>query len=338
MRIGLAQINSTLGDFQSNAQKILDFAQQASLNKACQLVVFPEAALFGYNPLDLLEIPEVVQAQNKALDWLCKRLPPHVSILIGAVTENKESYGKAFHNSALLIGLDQTPLTFSKQLLPTYDVFDESRHIEPGCLRDNILKWNNHNILVTICEDIWGQRQQQGARTIYKEDPIQNISPNQVDLIINLGASPFTINKANDRLNMAQKAVRYLKAPLLYVNLVGGQDELIFDGGSFILNAQGELIDQSPYFEESLRIYEDKEKTPPHSLPDGFLSENPKSEKLTSEQLTAEKPTSEKPTSEKLTSEKLTSEKLTSEKPTSEKLTSEKLTSEKPSELLRRSP
>ena len=222
----------------------------------------------------------MVQAQNKALDWLCKRLPPHVSILIGAITENKKSYGKAFHNSALLIGLHQTPLTFSKQLLPTYDVFDEARHIEPGCLRDNIFKWNNQNILVTICEDIWGQRQQ-GTRTIYKEDPIQNISPNQVDLIVNLGASPFTTNKTNDRLNMAQKTVRHLKAPLLYVNLVGGQDELIFDGGSFILNAQGELINQSPYFEESLQIYEDKVKKPLPPLSDGFLSEKPKLKKPT---------------------------------------------------------
>ena len=251
MRIAMAQINSILGDFKSNAEKVLSFTQQ-SLKKSCRLIVFPEACLFGYYPADLLERPNIVKRQEKYIYWLSENIPDRISVLIGAVTENEKSCGKPFHNSAVLIEKDKSPQIFSKQLLPTYDVFDEGRHIEPGHMARNIFQLEGRKVLVTICEDIWGGIQQGG----YVEDPLRKTSHSDIDLVINLSASPFTRDKMENRLSVARNTVQSFQSPLIYVNLVGGQDELIFDGGSFVLNEKGSVVSQSPSFEEDLNIYD----------------------------------------------------------------------------------
>ena len=255
MRVAMAQMNSVLGDFKSNAEKILDFTRQ-SLERRCRLVVFPEACLFGYHPADLLERIEVVYAQKKYISWLSEKIPAGVSIVVGAITENERSWGKLFHNSAVLIERNKSPKVFSKQLLPTYDVFDETRHIEPGKVTQNIFQLEGKKILVTICEDIWGGEKFQENRSKYREDPLRKISFLDIDLVINLSASPFTLDKTETRLRVVRSTVKHLHSPLVYVNLVGGQDELIFDGGSFAVDEKGTVVSQSAYFEEDLNIYD----------------------------------------------------------------------------------
>ena len=255
MRVAMAQINSVLGDFKFNAEKILDFTQQ-SLEKHCRLVVFPEACLFGYHPTDLLERKEVVGEQGEYISWLGRNLPDGISILIGAITKSEKPYGKLFYNSAVLIENNKPRKVFSKQLLPTYDVFDEGRHIEPGNITENIFQLEGQKILVTICEDIWeGQEVREGGFK-YKGGGLRNISSAHVDLVVNLSASPFTRDKVEARFKVVRNTVEFLRVPLLYVNLVGGQDELVFDGGSFVMDKGGEVVLQSAYFEEDLNIYD----------------------------------------------------------------------------------
>ena len=247
----MAQINPTLGDFKYNAEKILYFTQK-SLECQCHLVVFPEACLFGYNPLDLLEIPSIVRQQEEFILWLKKEIPDKISILVGTITSCQSPVGKRFHNSAVWIQAQKPPIVFSKQLLPTYDVFDEGRHLAPGDMTQNTFQFNDHRILVTICEDIWGQE----GSSLYNTDPLRQWLPGGLDIVVNLSASPFTRDKAKMRLRVAQKTVKLLKSPLVYVNLVGGQDELIFDGGSFAMDSKGCVLVQSAYFKEDLSIYD----------------------------------------------------------------------------------
>ena len=246
MRIAFAQMNSFMGAFQQNADEILKLSQEA-VEKRCELIIFPELSLFGYPPGDLLERPSIVEAQNKVLEKLVKKLPKELGCLIGAVTMN-EKRGKSFFNSALFIHKGKIKNNFKKQLLPVYDVFDESRHFAFGKVEKNNFKFKGKRIQVLICEDMWGWD------PIHEVNPIKNIDPKDCDIIVNLSASPFTMDKKEQRLEMAQKTVKQLKAPLVYVNMVGGQDEIIFDGGSFALNKKSELIAQSSYFHADLNI------------------------------------------------------------------------------------
>ncbi len=283
IRIAMAQMNSTLGDFKSNAEKILHFTHE-SLNQNCHLVIFPEACLFGYPPMDLLERPEIVQRQEEMITWLNHKIPKEISVLIGAITKNNGPLGKPYHNSAILINPPHPLKFFSKQLLPNYDVFDEERYFEPGILVENIFTLENQKVLVTICEDIWDANNwdtnnrnihaqsmntgddagtldtcdfeshpQQGFK--YKRNPLEEIRHESIDLIINLSASPFTHQKAEMRYSITRTIAQQLKAPLIYVNLVGGQDELIFDGGSFVMTPHGTIHTQSAYFKEDLNIF-----------------------------------------------------------------------------------
>lgn len=265
MLIGMAQINPTLGDFQANAEKILQFTRK-SQEHHCRFVVFPEACLLGYNPLDLLEVPSLVSQQEAYLSWLAQEIPKGVYVLVGAMTQNPSIKGPRFHNSAVGLESKKTPVIFSKQLLPTYDVFDERRHVAPGELIQNVFQLDGYNILVTLCEDIWA-REPQGGRVPYAEDPLEALSSGCLDLIVNLSASPFTRDKVTTRLRVARKVVQSLQSPLVYVNLVGGQDELIFDGGSFTLDSKGEVISQSVYFEEALQVCEIPSITPTSPTP-----------------------------------------------------------------------
>ena len=252
MRVGLAQINCTLGDFSGNREKIVEFTLRAK-EKRCDLVLFPELTIMGYIPSDLLERRSILDAQLKEFEKLQKQIPDGIGVLVGVVTESKKSVGKPYYNSAALLIKGKKPRFFHKELLPTYDVFDEHRHLERGKISDGFFTFKGKRILMTICEDIWGWELPEHP-TNYLENPLLALKKERVDLVLNMSASPFTIAKASDRRAVVEKTAKNFKAPMVYVNLVGGQDEIIFDGGSFAIDAKGKTLAQSIYFEEDLNI------------------------------------------------------------------------------------
>ena len=253
MRISLAQINSWLGDFAGNREKILRAVDKA-VDQGCDLVVFPEAALFGYHPCDLLERPKVVEAQLKELERIHKAIPKGVGVLVGAIGLNPKREGKSYHNSAVLLERGKTQRWFNKQLLPTYDVFDEGRHIEPGRIKDNVFRFRGKKILVTVCEDIWAWPVKHGPRfSSYMKNPLKDVV-RPVDLVINLSASPYGENKVKQRHRVVTLTAKHFHCPMIYVNMVGGQDELVFDGGSFAISGAGKSLLQCAHFKEDMAV------------------------------------------------------------------------------------
>ncbi len=256
MKIALAQTNSVLGDFSANQQKIIEYIEKAQQRK-CDLVVFPEATLFGYHPVDLLERPSIVKEKLKKIKEIEKNIPKGMGVFIGAITLSPFKSGKLFCNSALFLQKNKKMKIFAKELLPTYDVFDEGRHIEPGLVKNNFIKFKGKNILVTICEDIWAwENSHHGTRSPYRTNPIKAIKSKYVDLVVNLSASPFTVNKLKSRQKVCKLTAEHLKAPVVYLNMVGGQDEIIFDGGSFVTSEKGKVVARAHHFNEDILIYD----------------------------------------------------------------------------------
>ncbi|MBD0262397.1 MAG: NAD+ synthase [Tolypothrix sp. Co-bin9] len=255
MKIAIAQINPTIGDLAGNAAKIIFAAQQAAAEGA-RLLLTPELSLCGYPPRDLLLNPSFVEAMRITLEQLVKDLPPNLAVLVGTVEENLEAHnngGKPLFNSMALLdnGIKQI---FHKRLLPTYDVFDERRYFEPG-LQANYFTLDDIDIGVTICEDLWNDEEYWGKRT-YTNNPIADLAILGVDFIVNLSASPYSVNKQQFREAMLRYSAIRFKQPIIYANQVGGNDDLIFDGRSFALNRQGELICRARGFETDLVIVE----------------------------------------------------------------------------------
>lgn len=259
MRIGVAQINPVLGDFQGNKEKILAFTARAK-ERRCDLVVFPEAALFGYHPFDLLERPEIIDLQDKAFQQIQKSLPAGIGAVFGLLTKNKGKLGRPLFNSAVLVEKGKKPIFFHKQLLPTGDVFDEARFIEQGQMKDNFFTFKGKRFFLTICEDIWAWVNKEG-RSHYDENPILTLPKKKVDFVINLSASPYFPGKIKTRRELVKKTAARLGAPMLYCNLVGAQDEIIFDGQSFILDTKGKELLRCLAFNEDFNVFdlEDRE-------------------------------------------------------------------------------
>lgn len=254
MRIALAQINPTLGDFENNQNKILEFLNRAKEKKA-ELVVFPEASLFGYHPFDLLERDAVVDQQMKSLQKLIKKIPVDVHVLVGGFVKNKNKKGRPYFNAAFLCQKNKIVKTFYKELLPTGDVFDEARFIEKGEMGDNFFKIGKKKFFLTICEDIWAWPDAEG-RSIYTENPLSKIKGAKVDLVINMSASPFFEGKIKQREYVVKKTAQHLKAPMIYVNMVGAQDEIIYDGQSFLVDKKGQTRFVCRDFEEDLNVFD----------------------------------------------------------------------------------
>ena len=254
MRIALAQINSVLGDFQTNSEKILNFITRAKEKKA-ELVIFPEASLFGYHPFDLLERELIVAKQTKALKDLIKKIPTDIFVLIGGFEKNKSKKGRPYYNAAFLCKKNKILKTFYKELLPTGDVFDEARFIERGDLKNNYFKINDKNFFLTICEDIWAWEDKKG-RSIYLENPLQKVKKKKTDLVINMSASPFFEGKLKQREYVVSRTAKHFKAPMVYVNLVGAQDEIIYDGQSFVVDKTGKTKFTCADFDEDLNVFE----------------------------------------------------------------------------------
>jgi NAD+ synthase (glutamine-hydrolysing) len=247
MKAALAQINPTVGDLEGNSEKILDFHRQAKLAGA-ELVVFSEMALSGYPPLDLLGRPAFVERCEKALSNLAGRLkgPP---ALLGTVLPNPVPEGRAVRNVAALLAEGKVRFVQAKSRLPTYDVFDEDRYFEPAAERQAV-EVGNKRVGVTICEDIWEGPQE--GRSRYRLDPVGMLSAQGIDLLVNLSASPYHAGKGKEREELLRSIARGHGVPVIFVNQVGGNDSLLFDGRSLAMGPDGQLIARAEAFREDL--------------------------------------------------------------------------------------
>jgi NAD+ synthase (glutamine-hydrolysing) len=256
MKIAIAQLNPTIGDLPKNAHSILVAANRA-VAKGARLLLTPELSLCGYPPRDLLLNPTFVQSMNVVLRKLAADLPPKLAVLVGTVEENPKAHitgGKGLFNSIALLERGSVQRFFYKRLLPTYDVFDENRYFEPG-LQANYFTLDNLNIGVTICEDLWNDEEYWGKRS-YTTNPIADLAVLGVDVTVNLSASPYSFGKQHFREEMLKHSAVRFHQPIIYNNQVGGNDDLIFDGSSFVLNRQGEVVCRLPAFDTDLQIIE----------------------------------------------------------------------------------
>jgi NAD+ synthase (glutamine-hydrolysing) len=255
MRIALCQINPIIGDFPYNTGLILDAAEQAK-RAGCSLAVFPELSLIGYPPKDLLERPAFIKGNLKALESLAARVQG-IHILCGYVDRNPLGTGKALFNSVALIHDGKILKKGGKRLLPTYDVFDETRYFEPAP-KSLMFELQEHRIGVTVCEDIWNMGDLEGIPR-YALDPAEELAGLGMDIFINISASPYTLNKRAVRQRILEKITTHHRVTTLYCNQVGGNDDLLFDGASMVVDRSGRLILQGKEFEPDLILW-DSEK------------------------------------------------------------------------------
>jgi NAD+ synthase (glutamine-hydrolysing) len=232
MKIGIAQINTIVGDLIGNQKLILD-AYADLLNRGAELVVFPELTVCGYPPLDLLLKRSFVQECESAVHAIAEQST--IPMILGAPARNASGRGKPCHNTAWVCANGRILRQVHKQLLPTYDVFDEKRYFEPGPPSQPI-QIGGKIIAITICEDIWVD---DGGSSEYDTDPVIALQPTHPDVLINLSGSPWYMGKQGYRLHFMQRAARTLNCPVVYCNLVGGNDELVFDGSSKVVCAEG---------------------------------------------------------------------------------------------------
>ncbi len=250
MKIALAQLNPTIGDLQGNAAQILAAAQGLA---DVQLLLTPELSLCGYPPRDLLLDPGFAGAALDRLHRLATELPPDLAVLVGLPTPAGQD-GKPLHNSIALLRGGQVEQLFHKQLLPTYDVFDENRYFQAG-FGHNYFQVAGQKVGVTICEDLWNDEEFWGKRQ-YLANPIEQLADHDVDLIVNLSASPYTVGKQQVRESMLQHLARSYECPIIYVNQVGANDDLIFDGGSIAFDRQGNLVCRGQSFQPDSIVVE----------------------------------------------------------------------------------
>ena len=250
MKIALAQINTTVGDFAGNEAKILR-AYQRGVVAGAEVVVFPELATCGYPPRDLLLKPSFVEANLDLLTRLAKATGT-TAMLVGYVGKNAIRPGRETTNSAALLQNGRIMASRSKMLLPTYDVFDEDRYFEPAT-ENHPCDLNGRKIGVTICEDAWNDEDFWQDRR-YRINPIAELANEGAELIFNLSASPWHLGKNRIRHAMLGSLAKKVQRPLFYSNLIGGNDELIFDGASLAFDSKGELIARGKMFEEDFVV------------------------------------------------------------------------------------
>jgi NAD+ synthase (glutamine-hydrolysing) len=253
MKIALAQINPIIGDLPGNAAQILTAATQAHTQNT-HLLLTPELSLCGYPPRDLLLNPAFITAMYQQASELAAQLPSGLAVLVGLATQNPQANGKPLLNSTALLLDGRIQQLFHKRLLPTYDVFDENRYFQAG-ESSNYFSLQGHNIGVTICEDLWNDEEFWGKRQ-YLVNPIEELTTQGVDLIVNLSASPYTLGKQQVREAMLKHTAQRYQQPILYVNQVGANDDLIFDGGSLGFDRQGHLVNRSKSFTTDLSFVE----------------------------------------------------------------------------------
>ncbi len=252
MKIALAQINYHIGNFESNKQKIIDAIQKARRSGA-DLVVFAELAVPGYPPRDFLEFGDFVDQCNATLNQIAS-VCTETAAIIGVPTYNTEPKGKPLYNSAAFIHGGKVQKLIHKTLLPNYDIFDEYRYFEPN-VRFETVSFKGKKLAVTICEDLWNVQD----NPLYRINPMDHLIKQSPDIIINIAASPFNYRQAEIREEILRKNARKYKLPLFYVNHVGAQTELLFDGGSLAMNSRGEVVKELAFFEEDFALFDTEE-------------------------------------------------------------------------------
>ncbi|PYV26168.1 MAG: NAD+ synthase [Acidobacteria bacterium] len=252
MKIALAQINTTVGDFAGNVDRIVRFARCALEGRA-DLVIFPELALCGYPPRDLVEKPSFIARSEAELERLAQLLPD-IPTLVGYVRRSHAEQGKAVSDAAALLHRGKHLLDYNKSLLAFYDVFDESRYFEPGS-SPGLYTLAGWRLGVTICEDIWNDKRF-WKKQLYARDPVEESVRSGANLLLNMASSPFATGKIQLRHDMLRAIAIERQLPVVYVNQVGGNDQLIFDGSSLAFNARGELCTRAKSFEEDLVIFD----------------------------------------------------------------------------------
>jgi len=253
MKIALAQFNPTVGDFAGNSARILSLAAQAK-QRGADLAVFSELCLCGYLPQDLLERPSFIDRNQQELQELAAKIPlPSIVGYAGRVTR-ANGRGKSIANKAALICEGRVAFEQSKMLLPTYDVFDESRYFQPA---DHQLVYPFHaeQLGITVCEDVWNDKNF-WAKQLYERDPVAEIVGQGSTVLLNISASPYTLDKRALRFEMLRTIAVNHSRPVVYVNQVGGDDSLIFDGASMALTADGNVAAQAKAFEEDIVLFD----------------------------------------------------------------------------------
>lgn len=250
MKITVAQLNFRIGDFEGNLAKMLEAVSQAKKEKS-DIICFSELATCGYPPRDFLEFHDFIERSNHCVEELTK-VTEDIAIVVGAPSINPVVEGKDLHNSAFFLYDKKIQGVHNKTLLPTYDIFDEYRYFEPGDTFD-LIEFKGKKIALTVCEDIWN---------IGNENPLYDICPmdemikDNPDFMINVSASPFSFDHAIDRLDILKENVSKYNIPIFYINHVGAQTEIIFDGGSVVMSPNGKVHEELPYFREIVKTYE----------------------------------------------------------------------------------
>jgi NAD+ synthetase len=244
MTIALAQLNTTVGDIAGNERLILEAYRRGTESRA-GLVVTPELSLTGYPPRDLLLRASFIRANLAALDRLAAAVG-EVGLIVGFVGENPARPGRPLTNAAALLHRGRVVAIRTKTLLPTYDVFDEDRYFEPAS-ENAVIHWEGRRLGLTICEDIWND-DEFGVHRRYRPDPAAALVASGAEILINLSASPWQLGKERRRCDLLRSLARRHQVPVVYCNLVGGNDELVFDGRSLAFNAEGGCIAEAAHF------------------------------------------------------------------------------------------
>ncbi len=262
MRIALAQLNFIIGDFDLNTAKITETIEKCRLQNA-DLVVFAELSVCGYPPRDFLEFDDFVEKSYKAVDEIAAHCTG-IAAIVGAPSHNPDIKGKDLFNSAWLLADGKVQAMAHKALLPTYDIFDENRYFEPNRTFECI-DYKGVKIALTICEDIWNLVDD----PLYVSTPMDILSDQDPDIMINISASPFNYNQEKERIKVLKANTLQYKIPLVYVNQVGAQTELLFDGNSCVLDSLGNTITCAKAFSEDIAIvdFNPQNKTIKSDLP-----------------------------------------------------------------------
>ncbi|NOQ26172.1 MAG: NAD+ synthase [Bacteroidales bacterium] len=255
MKIALAQLNYHIGNFEKNTSKIIDQIKKAK-NDQVDLIVFSELSVCGYPPQDLLENKSFIEQCEIAVEDIAQNCTD-IAVIIGSPTLNTHEKGKRLYNSAIFITEGEIKFVQHKTLLPTYDIFDEYRYFEPNN-KFNVVEYKGKKIAITVCEDLWDIQPTDNTfakNQLYNVTPMEKLMEHKPDCIINISASPFSYTKIWGRKNVFIRNVKQYKLPLFVVNQAGAQTELIFDGGSLVVNPDGTIADELKLFAEDYKIY-----------------------------------------------------------------------------------
>jgi NAD+ synthase (glutamine-hydrolysing) len=249
MKIALAQQNYHIGNFEGNFAKISAAIAEAKNNSA-DIVVFTELSICGYPPRDFLEFKDFITRCEESVEKVAS-LADGIAVIVGAPAYNPNPKGKDLYNSAFFLADKKIQQVIHKTLLPTYDIFDEVRYFESNT-EFKAITYKGKKFVITICEDLWNS----GYEQLYVSSPLDNLMPLNPEFIINISASPFDYNHAQERISVLKDAVAVSKVPIFYCNAVGAQTDLIFDGGSLVINANGNVFSELSYFKEEISYFD----------------------------------------------------------------------------------